>query len=81
MECLTHLLTEKDNRTMCPVRSATALTAITYHAAAVAGVVLGQVHLDIATLGQYLQHMATLIGVGGTTVGVKSALKADAEKE
>jgi len=73
------LITEKNNETVCPVRVATTIAATIYHAAAVAGVYFGSIHIDMAALGQYLTHMVTLIAGGGATVGVKSVLKADAE--
>jgi hypothetical protein len=78
-EALKKMLTEGDNTTPCPVRVATAITAFLYHAGATVGLVMHDMHLDMATLGQYIQHMALLIGAGGGTVGLKSALKADAK--
>ena len=81
MQWLKHMLTEGDNSTFCPVRVATAIVGVIYHAAAVAGIYFDAIHLDIVTLGQYLQHMVTMIVGGGATVGVKSVLKADASPE
>lgn len=72
------LFSEPDNETPCPVRIATGLTNIVYHVAAMFGIYLGILHLDISTLGMYLQHMATLIGVGSISIGTKSIMKGDA---
>jgi hypothetical protein len=71
------MFTEPDGESFCPVRLAAGLANVTYHAAAAAGIYMGQLHLDIATLGQYLQHMSMLIGVGGVSVGAKSVMKGD----
>jgi hypothetical protein len=78
MEFMKKLFSEADNQTPCPVRVAAGISNVIYHLAAVAGICMGSIHLDISTLGQYLQHMATLIGVGGVSVGAKSIMKADA---
>jgi hypothetical protein len=78
LDTIRKLFTEPDNQTPCPVRVLTGIAALTYHAGAAAGICVGALHLDIATLGAYLQHMAMLIGVGGASVGAKSVLKGDA---
>ena len=78
-DLLKKLFTESDNQTPCPVRVAAGATNVIYHMAAIAGVYIGAIHLDIVTLGQYLQHMATLIGVSGATVGAKSMMRGDAQ--
>ena len=75
---LDHLITEKDNQTVCPVRVATLITGVLYHGAAAYGFWSHSLSVDINTLGQYMQHMMLLVGVGGTAVGVKSLMKADA---
>jgi hypothetical protein len=75
----TDLLTESDNQTICPVRAATAVAGALYHAAAAYGVYAGSVHIDIASLGQYMNHMMTLVGVGGGAIGAKSVMKGDAK--
>jgi hypothetical protein len=70
--------TERDNSTTCPVRIGAVATAGVYHVAAVWMVIGQSTHLDIATLGAYVQHMCTLIGVTGGAIGAKSLMKADA---
>lgn len=70
--------TEPDGISYCPVRISSALCAIIYHTMAGIGCVVSTIHLDIATLGLYLQHMATLIGVASASVGAKAILKGDA---
>lgn len=79
MEWLYKLLSESDNATPCPVRWGGAITAFIYHAGAVFMLAFQGFHLDMAALGQYVQHMATLIGVVAGGAGVKSILKADAQ--
>ena len=79
MEQLKNIFSESDNSTLCPVRVGAGITAFLYHVAAVIGAVIGVIHLDMATLGMYLQHMVTLIGTTGASVGVKSVLKGDAQ--
>jgi acetyl-CoA acetyltransferase len=71
--------TERDNATYCPVRVGGGLIAAGYHLGAFAGMVLGQIHLDMNTLGTYTQHMLSLLAVGGVTAGAKSTLKGDAQ--
>lgn len=73
------VFTERDGETLCPVRVGSGLAGMVYHAAAVLGFSIGDIHLDINTLGTYLQHMVLLIGVGGATVGAKSLMKGDAQ--
>ena len=75
---LGQVFTEKDNTTLCPVRIGSGIVAFVYHAVAGVGVYMGSVHYDLSDLGQYIQHMMMLIGISGATVGVKSAMKADA---
>ena len=76
---LKKMFSESDNSTPCPVRIGSGVTAFIYHIAAVIGVWLGVIHLDMASMGMYLQHMVTLIGTTGASVGVKSVLKGDAQ--
>ena len=71
--------TEGNNTTTCPVRLGLVGTVVIYHAAA-AWMVFGQgTSMDMAILGQYVQHMATVIGTAGAAIGVKSLMKGDAE--
>lgn len=73
-----HILTEPDNATACPVRVGWLVTLVTYHIAA-AWMVIGQhLAIDIAALGQYIQHMSTLNAAGALSVGAKALMKADA---
>ena len=74
------LFSEADNQTPCPVRIAAGLANVGYHIGALVGIYAGAIHLDITTLGLYLQHMATLIGVGGLSIGTKSIMKGDASQ-
>lgn len=78
-DTIKQLFSEPNNTTPCPVRVLAGVTALTYHASAAAGIWHGSLHLDIATLGAYMQHMTMLIGVGGAAVGAKSVLKGDAQ--
>ena len=78
-DVLQHALTEKDNATFCPVRIGGVTTGVLYHIAAGVGVLMHSVTLDMASLGMYIQHMMTLVGVSGATIGVKSVMKADAD--
>ncbi len=75
---LKHTMTERDNATYCPVRLSTLGVGLTYHAVSAWMLINGSVHLDMGTLGQYVHHMVTLIGVGGATVGAKSMFGGDA---
>lgn len=77
MDCR-HILTEADNTTLCPVRVAAFIVGALYHAAAAWGIFHNDLQFDIATLGQYMQHMMTLVGIGGLSVGAKSLMKGDA---
>ncbi len=79
MDWLKHILTESDNATACPVRVGSGVVGLIYHAAAGAGVYLGSMHIDIVTLGQYMRHMIELVGVAAAGIGVKSAMKGDAQ--
>lgn len=79
MNQLNNIFSESDNSTFCPVRVGAGITAALYHVGAVIGVFVGAIHLDIASMGLYLQHMVTLIGATGASVGVKSVLKGDAQ--
>jgi hypothetical protein len=72
------MFTEKDNTTPCPVRIAAGAANAVYHFAAIAGIAMGHITLDINTLGLYLQHMSMIIATGGVSVGAKSIMKADA---
>ncbi|MBV8061064.1 MAG: hypothetical protein JO253_06020 [Alphaproteobacteria bacterium] len=74
-----HVLTEPDGNTFCPLRCGMALTTAVYHGAAAAGLWNGGLHCDIATLGQYAQHMTTLFAAGGVGIGAKSIMKGDAQ--
>jgi len=78
MGFLNNLITERDNKTHCPVRVGTFLTAFIYHAGAF-WMVLGQhAAVDIHLLGEYIQHMSLLTAVGATGTGMKSMLGSDA---
>lgn len=79
LNIIKQMLTERDGTTTCPVRVSTGLVAMLYHLAAVIGCWTNQIHLDIGSLGQYLQQMTILIAASGAAVGVKSALKGDAQ--
>ena len=81
MSILANVLTEGDNKTHCPVRLGTSISAALYHVAAVVGAYMGSIHIDIATLGQYLQHMSLLFGVTGLAVGAKAIMGADAKPD
>lgn len=71
--------TEHDGETKCPVRLGAIGTAIIYHAGA-AWMVFGQhTSLDVAIMGQYVQHMCYLIGTSGLAIGAKSVMKGDAQ--
>jgi hypothetical protein len=73
-----NLLTERDNKTHCPVRVGTFGAALVYHVAA-AWMVIGQGdHITMAMLGQYILHMGGLCSVGVAGVALKSASGADA---
>lgn len=75
-----HAMTEPNNATWCPVRLGACGTAVVYHAAA-AWMVFGQrTHVDMTLLGQYIEHMAGLIGVATGALSVKTAAKADAKE-
>lgn len=78
LKLFTDLFTEPDNVTFCPTRIAIGAANLAYHGAAAAGFFVGQLHLDIATLGQYVQHMTMLIGFGTTAIAVKSKAGGDA---
>lgn len=74
-------MTEGDNATHCPVRLGAFGTGVVYHAAA-AWMVLGQhTHIDMAVLGQYVQHMGLLVAATAGGVGAKALLHADAPRE
>ena len=77
---LMNLITEGDNSTVCPVRVGSTIVGFLYHVAIVAGVYLEHLHLDMASLGQYIQHMMVLIGTMAAGIGAKSVLKGDAPK-
>jgi hypothetical protein len=72
------LFTEPNGSTWCPARVAVGLAAVSYHLAILAGLTLGQIRLDISTLGQYLNHLTLLIGAGTGAVCLKSRLGGDA---
>lgn len=78
IERIKQMLTERDNATTCPVRVIIALGVVIYHLGAGFGVALGSIHIGMAELGQYVQHMMTVVGVSGGALGVKSVLKGDA---
>ena len=78
MNFLQKLFSEADNETPCPVRIAAGITNFGYHLGAAVGIYMGAIHLDIVTIGLYIQHMVTLIGVGGLSIGTKSLMKGDA---
>lgn len=73
-----HLLTEKDNITFCPVRMLFMFSGASYHAGFFSGILMHQIVLSMATLGDYTQHLSILLGAGAASVGAKSLLKADA---
>jgi len=75
---LNKAVTESDNKTPCILRILSTVTGILYHAAVFSGLYLGAIHLDMASIGLYLQHMVTLTGTAGGAIGVKSILKGDA---
>lgn len=79
MSWFTRMITEGDNATQCPVRVGAVATAAVYHAGAVFMIIAQHVTIDISMLGQYIQHMSTLIGVAGVSIGAKSAMKGDAQ--
>ena len=79
MSWLAHLFTEPDNTTVCPVRVIGLASGALYHAAAAGGIATGAIHLDIASLGQYLQHMSVLAGTMGVATGAKSIMNGDAK--
>lgn len=73
-------ITERDNATPCPVRIGWIGAGAIYHVAA-AWMVFGQhAAIDIAVLGQYVDHMVKLVLTGGAAIGAKSILKADADQ-
>ncbi len=73
------MLTERDNSTVCPVRVILLGAIVVYHVAAIVGVCLGQMHLDMPALGDYLQHMSVVMLAAGGSIGAKSVLKGDAQ--
>lgn len=73
------MLTERDNATVCPVRVILVGAIAVYHLAAVVGVCIGQMRLDMPSLGDYLQHMCLVMGAAGGSIGVKSVLRGDAQ--
>ena len=70
--------TEGDNTTTCPVRLGAIGTALVYHVAATYMVFGQKTAIDAVLLGQYIQHMAMLIGVTAGGIGAKAVLKGDA---
>lgn len=76
---LRDIFTEPDGQTICPVRVGAAMVGSLYHMAATVGLFTHALQLDMAALGQYMQHMMELVAGGGLTVGVKSVLRADAK--
>ena len=77
-EVVKSMHTEKDGSSYCPVRISGSIVSVIYHLAAASGVYLGSVHLDMASLWQYIQHMLALILAMAGGVSVKSVSKADA---
>lgn len=73
------ILTERDNATVCPVRVILLGAIVVYHVAAVVGVCIGQLRIDMPSLGDYLQHMSIVMLAAGGSIGAKSALKGDAQ--
>ncbi len=73
------ILTESDNVTPCPVRIGTTIATALYHLGVLVGMDLGTIGITMTTMGLYVNQVMTLLGVGGTVVGVKSVLKADAK--
>lgn len=71
--------TERDGVTKCPVRLGAIGTAVIYHVAALWMVFGQKAAVDVAMLGQYVQHMSTLIGVAAVGIGAKSVMKGDAQ--
>jgi len=76
---LKHILTEPDGSTFCPVRVFGLFAGAIYHAGGVTGIVQGHIVLDMATMGEYLQHMCYLVGTIGAGTGVKSLMNGDAK--
>ena len=79
IESFRQAITERDNATACPVRVSVVATGLLYHVGAIVGIALHSMTLDMATLGLYVQHMGMLAGIAGGAIGVKSALKGDAQ--
>jgi hypothetical protein len=73
-----HVATEPDGESFCPVRIGTMFAGLTYHVGAAFMIFHQNMQLDMSILGQYIQHMSTLIGVSAAGIGAKSVLKGDA---
>lgn len=73
-----HLFTERDNTTLCPVRCVFGVGVAVYHFGLGWAVCKQNAPVDITLLGAYVQHLSTFVGIAGAAIGVKSALKGDA---
>ena len=79
MSWLTHIVTESDNQTVCPVRIIYFAGVVFYHLFLAVASVTGFLHLDIDTLGQYVKHIVEFGGAAGASIGAKSLMKGDAQ--
>lgn len=74
-----NMMTEKDNSTVCPVRVGFIVVGVLYHVASFFMVMEQKFQLDMATMGQYVNHMIQLLGAGAVSITAKAALKGDSD--
>ena len=77
MKSIRHLLTESDNKTLCPIRILAVTCFVIFHAMFIAGIVLGNVSFDLKSAGEYLQYALSMTGISAASIGMKSIMRGD----